>query len=100
MTMQYIAKEFLQHLHSAFSVQHAGSTVELTLAEVKSVQSTPQVEQFSLLLQGPPSPRLEQRIYSLNHEKTGPMDLFIVPVEQNERGLVYEVVISQLGKRD
>jgi|SRR3954470_2979898 hypothetical protein len=100
MTMRYLAEGFSQHLDSAFSVAHAEGRVELILAEVRPIQSTPHIEQFSLLLQGPASPRLEQGTYTLGNEKTGPLDLFLVPVAQNEAGIVYEVVFNQLRQPD
>ena len=100
MTMRYTAEEFSNHLHGTFSVERAEGVVELILAEVKSGQSTPQIEQFSLLFQGPVSPRLEQRTYSMSNGRTGVVDLFIVPVAQNEAGIVYEVVFNQLRQPD
>ena len=98
--MRYTAEEFSNHLDGTFFVERAEGVVELILAEVKSGQSTPQIEQFSLLFQGPVSPRLEQRTYSMSNGRTGVVHLFIVPVAQNEAGIVYEVVFNQLRQPD
>jgi hypothetical protein len=96
MTMRYTAEEFSKHLNETFTIQHEGGKVELMLAEVKSVRSTAQAEQFSLFFQGPLTPQLQQRMYSMANERTGALDLFIVPVAQNEKGIVYEVVFNQM----
>src|SRR5438093_10722201 len=98
--MEYTAQAFSKHLHKTFTLRRPeGSTMVLELAEVKSIRSTPQNEQFSLVFQGPASPHLEQRMYSIGSQGTGDLDLFIVPVGKNEKGIVYEVVFNQLGQR-
>jgi hypothetical protein len=96
MTMRYTAEEFSKHLDDTFTIQHDGRTVELLLAEVKLGRSTPEAEQFSLFFQGPLTPQLQQRMYFMTNERTGALDLFIVPVTQNEKGIVYEVVFNQM----
>jgi Domain of unknown function (DUF6916) len=49
---------------------------------------------FSLLFKGPAQPILEQRIYSLEHESIGALEIFIVPVAHDEAGTSYEAVFA------
>lgn len=49
---------------------------------------------FSLLFKGPPEPILEQRMYSLEHDSIGPLEIFIVPVAHAEDGTSYEAVFA------
>jgi hypothetical protein len=49
---------------------------------------------FSLLFLGPADPILPQRIYRLEHESVGPVEIFIVPVGRDETGTTYEAVFG------
>lgn len=50
---------------------------------------------FSLFFLGPGSIYLEQKIYSLTHDSLSePLDLFLVPVAQDQRGYTYEAVFT------
>jgi hypothetical protein len=49
---------------------------------------------FSLLFRGPPDPLLPQRIYRLEHESLGPLEIFLVPVARDEAGSSYEAVFG------
>ena len=49
---------------------------------------------FSLLFLGPADPVLPQRIYRLEHESLGPLEIFIVPVGRDESGTTYEAVFG------
>ena len=51
---------------------------------------------FSLMFDGPESPVLPQRIYSLEHENIGRFDLFIVPVEKVPDGIRYQALFNRL----
>ena len=49
---------------------------------------------FSLLFLGPADSVLPQRIYRLEHESLGPLEIFIVPVGRDESGTTYEAVFG------
>jgi hypothetical protein len=49
---------------------------------------------FTLLFRGPVEPVLPQRIHRLEHESLGPMEIFIVPIGQDESGTSYEAVFG------
>ena len=45
---------------------------------------------FSLVFQGGPDPPLEQRIYRVEHDELGELDLFLVPIAADQ----YQAVFS------
>ena len=49
---------------------------------------------FSLVFRGPSDPVLPQRIYRLEHEAVGAIEIFIVPIERDEAGTSYEAVFG------
>jgi hypothetical protein len=52
-------------------------------------------EGFTLLFRAPNRPALPQRIYSLEHETLGKMEMiFLVPVAEDENGRYYEAVFN------
>ena len=54
---------------------------EVELVEVTEIPREPGGRApFSLVFQGGPNPPLEQRIYQMEHDKLGELDLFIVPI--------------------
>ena len=49
---------------------------------------------FSLIFRGPLQPVLPQRIYALEHERLGRLEIFIVPVGPEGGGMNYEAVFN------
>jgi hypothetical protein len=49
---------------------------------------------FSLVFVGPPTVVLPQRIYRLEHDRLGTLEIFIVPVGRTAEGVRYEAVFS------
>ena len=89
--------EFSKHINTKFHL--AGENeVDLELVQVKAYASQPNehdgMERFSLFFIGPTKPLLEQKTYSLKHEQMGGLDLFLVPVAQEQGGLRYEAVFN------
>lgn len=71
------------------------TSIEIELAEFKPGSSQPSYEHFSLVFQAPAEAPSEQRIYELEHESTGPFELFLVPIGRAEGGLLYEAVFNR-----
>jgi hypothetical protein len=64
---------------------------EVELVEVTEIPRAPGGRTpFSLVFQGGPNPPLEQRIYRVEHDKLGELDLFLVPIDWDR----YEAVFS------
>ncbi|MDT7687353.1 MAG: hypothetical protein QOE46_112 [Acidobacteriota bacterium] len=96
---------FTQHLNTKFRVRLGeDSATVLELEEVKPFPTLPHsrsdVERFSLYFNGPGDIYLPQKIYRLEHEQMGELDIFLVPIEHDERGYRYEAVFSYFKESD
>jgi hypothetical protein len=49
---------------------------------------------FSLTFRGPADPVLPQRIYRLEHDSVGAIEIFIVPIAHDDAGTSYEAVFG------
>jgi hypothetical protein len=49
---------------------------------------------FALDFRGPADPILPQRIYRLEHDAVGALEIFIVPVARDVRGADYEAIFT------
>ena len=49
---------------------------------------------FSLVCRGPRAPVLPQRIYRLEHDRLGALEIFIVPIGPDAQGMRYEAVFT------
>ena len=89
--------EFSKHVNTKFRVA-LEEPVELELTEVKGYLSPAQeqagMERFSAFFLGPGDRYLRQRVYSLEHEQMGTLELFLVPVGRDEAGFRYEAVFN------
>ena len=91
---------FLPHVGSEFRVEGpaSGDDVSLRLSAVRDLgrqPNAPRVKPFALEFAGPPEPRLEQRIYRLEHDTLGSLEIFLVPIGFDAAGgLQYEAVFN------
>jgi hypothetical protein len=70
--------------------------IPLELVEVlgNGLQGRARREQFSLRFRGPASPALVQRIYRLEHATLGTLEIFLVPIQRDASGMIYEAVFT------
>lgn len=76
-----------------------GAELELTLTEVQplSAASAPPgglSEPFALLFHGPRSPWARQATYRLENASLGAVEIFLVPLGPDERGMRYEAIFT------
>ena len=75
-----------------------GSRVELRLVRAAKVMESEAARlkrhPFSLYFIGPKSFRLKQHIYRITHETAEAMEIFLVPVGEDEGGVLYEAVFT------
>jgi hypothetical protein len=91
------AKLFADQLHTEFNVCLPDSEpLPLRLYEVTEENSSPKIEQFSLLFRGPLAPHCTQGIHSLQHDKLGELSLFLVPIGPDGEGMRYQAIFSRL----
>lgn len=97
MTKLFVFKDFIPHLRTHFEVTgDAPVALELTSA---TDLSNARLEQFSLIFSGSASPYLMQGLYELTHPRMGKIELFLVPLGQDEVGMRYEAVFSRFLER-
>jgi hypothetical protein len=51
-------------------------------------------EPFSIVFRGPYEPVLPQRIYRIEHDELGALEIFLVPIGPDESGMRYEAVFA------
>jgi hypothetical protein len=92
--------DFSQYIDQKFSAHIEGNEpMELVLTEATEMGAAPQDPQyrqaFSVVFVGPAQPILPQRIYRVEHEDMGALDLFLVPLGPNRDGRIrYETVFT------
>ena len=91
-------ESFGPHVNSTFTLDLGVSSIELTLTEAtrQVVRPFPGMmrEPFSLIFRSSSPVVLPQRTYPISHAAMGRLDLFIVPVGRDARGVVYQAVFS------
>jgi uncharacterized protein DUF6916 len=88
---------FSEHLNTGFRLRLGESdALEAQLIEVVDNGTTPDQEQFSILFRAPRNLPPTQGLYSVEHEKLGEFELFLVPVRQDKHGMYYEAVFNRL----
>ena len=92
--------DFAQWIGTEFRADdESGVAITLELVEANSLPSrpgAPRPEPFSLIFRGPQDRPLDQRIYPLEHDRLGRLDLFLVPIGPGSdgRGPYYEVIFN------
>ena len=98
-----VTKEaFAAHLNTEFVlIPEAGSPVPMTLLQVTGLgnpsspasTASPRAP-FSIVFRAAPNVRLPQRIYRLEHDAMGVMNIFIVPIGPDAQGMRFEAVFA------
>ena len=98
--------DFTPRLGERFTIHHAGpESLVVDLIDVTELGSAPAPDEddgglprrqpFSIVFQGPESSALlPQSIYRIEHEILGVLDLFIVPIGSDRRGIRYEAIFT------
>src|SRR5687767_11617703 len=99
MAADLTAAEFSKHINTPFVVALGpDAQVDLDLIEVKNYAGNPGdqdgMERFSLFFKGPTQPILPQRLYSLDHDVMGVIDIFLVALAPQADGARYEAVFN------
>lgn len=87
---------FEGHLNTKFQMHYGDSqSAELQLVSVTDVGSSERQKQFSLHFQGPLEAPILQGIYRVEHEELGNLDLFLVPIARDDKGVRYEAIFNR-----
>ena len=87
--------DFAGCLHSRFRVAaELPGEFDLELVQVSELRTSSHQVNFSIIFQGPQERFLPQRIYRLNHDRLGDLELFLVPVSRQGETILYEAVFN------
>lgn len=105
MPAQQTGAEFAENLNTKFAVRvSAPRPIELELVEVRGWALQPKeaqgMERFSVFFYGPGDIFMPQSTYTLEHERMGVFDIFLVPIGQDDRGYRYEAVFNYYKASD
>ena len=99
MTEFFTIDTFSGHVNTKFLMHYGDSqTAELELTNVTDVGSSPRQIQISLLFQGPDNAPIAQGIYKLEHDKLGALDIFLVPIGKDAKGVQYQAIFNRQVK--
>ncbi|HEY6691758.1 MAG TPA: hypothetical protein VI006_02845 [Solirubrobacteraceae bacterium] len=83
--------DFAPLLHEPFRISVDEQSFDAELVEVTEIPREPGGRTpFSLVFQGGPNPPLRQRIYRVEHERLGALEIFLVPIAPDR----YEAVFT------
>ena len=94
------ADMFAEQIGKTFRLPLGGGPVlDLVLVEARSlspgsINPSPRRDPFSLLFLGPKAPVLPQRIYPLENEAFGRLEIFLVPIGAGADGVKYEAIFN------
>jgi hypothetical protein len=93
-------EEFSKHLKAKFGIRISEErAIEAELAEVSEHLISPRQERFSLVFRTSNEVTLAQGMHRFEHDGMGPFELFIVPIERDETGTLYEAVFNRVVKK-
>jgi hypothetical protein len=94
-------EDFVPLVGEVFTITENGLRLELELQETRpqnpdapAADAAGKRAPFSLMFRGPADPVLPQRIYRLDHDALGPLEIFLVPVGRDEAGTGYQAVFG------
>jgi hypothetical protein len=90
---------FEPHVNTTFTLKAGDTTIDLELIEAREVatqatQPEGARKPFSLIFRAPQGTALEQQIFQLEHAQAGELEIFLVPVQPDEKGPCYEAVFN------
>jgi len=102
MTLDQVTREdFAQCLGQPFQIECDERAVEVELSAVtglgfKSADDGEQGkrESFTLMFHAPKQSRLPQRTYRLSHPRLGALEMFLVPIGPDQKGMRLEAVFN------
>jgi len=91
-------EDFAKRVHQKCQVHHGPSSLEMELIECRKLgaagRKESQREPFALVFRGPKTPVLSQRMYPIEFQELGTLEIFIVPVGPDESGVQYEAIFT------
>ena len=89
--------EWAAQIGTKFRFFQSPGWIEAELIEVSPLKKLPKLENFSLLFQMPADFAVVQENFSFEHETLGAAEIFIVPIEKNVAGTIFQAVFNRLS---
>jgi hypothetical protein len=93
-------EDFSPHLNEGFLVRLDAAELRLELVEARDFGSGERLEGrgrgFWLVFRGPRGSVMPQRTYRLEHPALGGLDVFLVPIGLDTRGMYYQAVFNRV----
>lgn len=88
---------FAEQVGTEFEVMDDPARVfALQFTKISEQTRTERSEAFSLLFHGPADRSMKQGIHKLKHAQLGEIEMFLVPVAQDQTGFEYEAVFNYM----
>lgn len=93
---QITSSDFRPHLGSEFRITFPDGVYTLTLSEVKDLKPWEEQKRlgFTLTFRGQSKAILPQGMWGLQHDDLGSLELFLVPMQPDQEGPLYEAVFN------
>ena len=96
MSKELLSPVFAKHLNTTFrSPLENGESLTFELLEVIDRTAPAGYESFSLMFRSPNTTPIQQRMYELQHDVMDASTLFLVPISQDENGIVFEAAFNR-----
>ena len=91
--------DFSPHLYSQFSLYYDEENQPLTLDLIEICElSTERLgdlgQSFSLVFRHQSDTAIPQKIYQLKHDRMGDLNIFLVPIGPDQKGMRYEAIFN------
>jgi hypothetical protein len=89
--------DFAKHLNTRFTMRVGeAEALELELVSARQISLSDDHDEYSLVFLGPDNSPVAQGIYRLTHDVMGTLDIFLVPIKKDEKGVAYEAIFNLL----
>jgi len=96
--MELTLEDWIPHVGSTFAFHHQAdresTEVTLTSATSLGMERPSGHSAYSVVFSGPKSPSWEQGLIRVSHTSIGMLDVFMVPIGENEEARRYEAVFN------
>jgi len=90
-------RAFAAELHSTFRMQlDAATTCDAEMVEFTDSRASDAYEQFALTFLAPPATPPLQKMYQLDHPRLGSIELLLVPIGRDARGVYLQAAFNRL----
>lgn len=91
--------DFAAQINTKFRVYRESDSFEVELVEVTKAKVYQRQGSFSLLFLMPEDFSPVQGNYLFKHEKMGSAEIFVVPIEKESRGIIFEAVFNRIAAK-